>query len=246
MTERRKRIHLDGVSVAYNDSLILKTVSLDVWEGEVVALIGKSGCGKTTLLKAAAGLLSPREGAIDIDAGEGLLSLMFQKPLLFPWLNASENVQLPGRLADRSVRTEQLFASVRLTGNEKKYPWELSEGMQRRVSLARALAMNQEILLLDEPFSGVDEITSESLHELLAKIIESTRITCLFTTHNLYEAVFLADAVVVLSGSPATVSGIHRVAFPRPRSGLIRESAAFAEEVGSVRALLSGGKSKRK
>lgn len=230
---------VSGLSVGYGDHLVLSGVDLTVDEGEVVALMGASGCGKTTLIRALAGLLPLASGTVaTAPERSGRPGVMFQTPLLFPWLNALANVQFPCKVIGIDGDARPLLAAVGLDGNEAKYPWELSGGMQRRVALARALVVDPAFLMLDEPFSGVDEMTSEKLYELLAMVLARTATPCLLTTHSLYEAVFLSDRIVVLSGAPAGVSAIHEVGLPRPRDGSIRNDRRFAEQVCLLRRVI--------
>ena len=230
-------LKLENVCFYYNDKCILKNISLAVHEGEIVVLMGMSGSGKTTLMKIAGNVLSPQKGNIYVKNKE--IGFMFQAPLLQPWLSVIENVEIPRIVHnDWSVNGQDLINRVGLADTENMYPWQLSGGMQRRVALARALISDPDFLILDEPFSGVDEITSERLYELLAEIVEKDNISCLLSTHNPYEAVYLADRIVLIGGSPTEIICINNIKLPRPRISKIRESTAFLEEVNRIRNIL--------
>ena len=211
----------DGGVLAVDD------VSLDVRPGEFVSLIGPSGCGKSTLLRLMAGLLPLTDGLIEINGSEVTrarqdVALMFQKPTLLPWQTALQNTMLPAVLqkkADRRAeeRAADLLDLVGLAGFEHTYPRHLSGGMQQRVALARLLMVGVEILLLDEPFAAVDQITRERLNLELLKIHERTAATSVLVTHNLTEALLLADRVVVMTPRPGRISDVIDVPFERPR-----------------------------
>ena len=207
--------------------LAVDHVSMDVRPGEFVSLIGPSGCGKSTLLRLMAGLLPLTDGSIEVngstvaDARQDV-ALMFQKPTLLPWQTALQNTMLPAALqkkADGSAeeRAAALLELVGLGGFEHTYPRHLSGGMQQRVALARLLMVGVEVLLLDEPFAAVDQITRERLNLELLKIHERTAATSVLVTHNLTEALLLADRVVVMTPRPGRISDVIDVPFPRPR-----------------------------
>jgi len=214
----------------------LANVSFEVEEGEFVCVVGPSGCGKTTLFRIIAGLDSPTDGAIRLDgdrvSGPGTdRGMVFQEYHLFPWRTVLGNVrfgleQREMRDAERDERAREMIELVGLAGEEAAYPAELSGGMKQRVGIARALAVDPEILLMDEPFGSVDAQTREALHGELLRIWEETGKTVLFVTHDVEEAVTLADRVVVLSGSPGRVREVVEVDLPRPRD---RTGATFAD-----------------
>jgi NitT/TauT family transport system ATP-binding protein len=217
-------VRLDQVSKQYGSGrgalLALDHVSLTVRQGEFVCLLGASGCGKSTLLSLVAGLDEITGGTLDI--GGRHVSLMFQEPALFPWLSVTGNVELPLRLqgvgrAERRKRAEELLEIVRLRGFAHKRPHELSGGMRQRVALARALAQNAEILLMDEPFGALDAMTRDILHDELERIWREQRLTVLFVTHNVREAVRLGDRVILLSSRPGRVIEDFPVTHARPR-----------------------------
>jgi NitT/TauT family transport system ATP-binding protein len=207
---------------------VLEDITLDVAPGEFVCLLGASGCGKSTLLNLVAGLDRPTAGTIGTG---GRPALMFQEHALFPWLTAGRNVELALRLrgvprAERRGRAEELLELVRLGGAHGKRVHELSGGMRQRVALCRALAQDAGLLLMDEPFAALDAITRDVLHEELTRIWEETGLSVLFVTHNVREAVRLAQRVVLLSSRPGRISREWRVDIPQPRR---IEDAAVAD-----------------
>ncbi|WP_374985166.1 ABC transporter ATP-binding protein [Streptomyces fradiae] len=208
--------------------LVLDDISLDVAPGEFVTLLGASGCGKSTLLNLVAGLDRPSSGTI---ATDGRPALMFQEHALFPWLTAGRNVELALRLrgvpkADRRGEAERLLDLVRLGGAYGKRVHELSGGMRQRVAMARALAQDSRLLLMDEPFAALDAITRDVLHDELTRIWHETGLSVLFVTHNVREAVRLAQRVVLLSSRPGRIAREWAVGLPQPRR---IEDAAVAE-----------------
>jgi NitT/TauT family transport system ATP-binding protein len=222
-------------------------VSLSVGPGELLCIVGPSGCGKTTLLRCIAGLMAPTSGATRLDdqvvvAPPRSMAVVFQdySRSLLPWLTVHGNVVLPlkARRMPRSER-DQLAAdaltAVGLAGQGAKYPWQLSAGMQQRVAIARALAYRPEVLLLDEPFASVDAQTRAELQDLLLDVWQRTRFTVVFVTHDIDEAAYLADRIVVLSASPARVKETVDVELPRPRDQMeTRAKPEFAELRGRV------------
>ncbi|MCX5136076.1 MULTISPECIES: ABC transporter ATP-binding protein [unclassified Streptomyces] len=199
--------------------LVLDDITLDVAPGEFVTLLGASGCGKSTLLNLVAGLDKPSAGDITT---QGRPALMFQEHALFPWLTAGKNIELALRLrgvpkAERRGRAEELLGLVRLQGAYGKRVHELSGGMRQRVALARALAQDSQILLMDEPFAALDAITRDVLHDELTRIWRETGVSVLFVTHNVREAVRLAQRVVLLSSRPGRVAREWTVDIPQPR-----------------------------
>jgi len=213
-------VRLSDVSKAYRtgrtELLALDNVSLAVKDGEFVCIIGASGCGKSTLLNLVAGLDQPTSG--QVDTSRRTVGLMFQEPALFPWLTASRNVELALRArgvprAARRAQTEELLETVRLGGFGSKRPHELSGGMRQRVAMARALAQNADVLLMDEPFGALDAMTRDLLHDELERICTERTLTVLFVTHNVREAARLGDRVILLSSRPGRV--IEEYALPR-------------------------------
>jgi NitT/TauT family transport system ATP-binding protein len=197
----------------------LSDVDLEVAEGEFVCLIGASGCGKSTILNLVAGLDEATSGTVDVG---GRTALMFQESALFPWLTVQANVELPMRLAgvpkaERQRRATQLVESVHLGPFATKRPHQLSGGMRQRGALARALAQEADVLLMDEPFGALDAMTRDTLHEELDAHVRERRLTVLFVTHNVREAARLGDRIVVMSPRPGRVTASFDVDIPRPR-----------------------------
>ncbi|MQY16793.1 Bicarbonate transport ATP-binding protein CmpC [Streptomyces sp. RB5] len=220
---------IEHVSKSFGSQLVLDDITLDVAPGEFVTLLGASGCGKSTLLNLVAGLDAPSGGAIATPGGRP--ALMFQEHALFPWLTAGKNIELALKLrgvarADRRTRAEELLELVRLAGAYDKRVHELSGGMRQRVALARALAQDSSLLLMDEPFAALDAITRDVLHDELTRIWASTSVSVLFVTHNVREAVRLAERVVLMSSRPGRVARSWDVGIPQPRR---IEDAAVAE-----------------
>jgi NitT/TauT family transport system ATP-binding protein len=215
---------IDHVSKSFGrtgaQQLVLDDITLDVAPGEFVTLIGASGCGKSTLLNLVAGLDRPSVGTIDVPGGRP--ALMFQEHALFPWLTAGRNIELALKLrgvpkSERRAESERLLELVRLTGAHRKRVHELSGGMRQRVALARALAQDSRLLLMDEPFAALDAITRDVLHEELTRIWSETNVSVLFVTHNVREAVRLAQRVVLLSSRPGRVAREWSVGIQHPR-----------------------------
>jgi NitT/TauT family transport system ATP-binding protein len=232
-------VTLSGVSKVYGRGPTavhaLDNVSLDVARGEFVCLVGASGCGKSTLLSLVAGLDKHDAGSIDVIGG-GNPALMFQEPALFPWLTVAGNVNLPLRLRrlpreQRAQRVVELLRSVHLEDFAKRRPHQLSGGMRQRVALARTLALDTPVLLMDEPFGALDAMTRDILHDEIERIWQERRLTVLFVTHNVREAARLGDRIVLLSSRPGRVVWERRVDVSRPRRIDSPEIAAIAAEV---------------
>ncbi|MEH1012809.1 ABC transporter ATP-binding protein [Micromonospora sp. CPCC 206060] len=233
-------VTLDGVTKVYgrgeNAVLALDGVSLDVAPGEFVCLVGASGCGKSTLLNLVAGLDRPSGGQVQVTGPEKSAGLMFQEPALFPWLTVAANVELPLRLrgvprAERKERVADLLRTVHLAEFGGKRPHELSGGMRQRVALARTLALDTPVLLMDEPFGALDAMTRDILHDELERIWSERQLSVLFVTHNVREAARLADRIILLSSRPGRIIYSTRVDIPRPRRIDSAEIAAIAAEV---------------
>jgi NitT/TauT family transport system ATP-binding protein len=221
----RKAYRISGAE----ERLALADITFDVARGEFVCVVGPSGAGKTTLLRCLAGLMPPTSGEALFE-GRPLrrvpeqVGVVFQdySRSLYPWLTVSRNVALPLKVrgvdrAGREQRIHDVLASVSLADVGKRYPWQLSGGMQQRVAIARALAYQPELLLMDEPFASVDAQTRFELEDLILRVREESGITVVFVTHDIDEAIYLADRVVVLSASPGVVNEIVDVNLPRPR-----------------------------
>jgi NitT/TauT family transport system ATP-binding protein len=210
---------------------VLEDVSLEVAVGEFVCILGASGCGKSTLLGLVADLDQPTAGSVEVLGGKP--SLMFQEPALFPWLTARENVELALRLKgiakkERRERAAELLELVRLKDAGDKRVHELSGGMRQRVAMARALAQDSHVLLMDEPFAALDAITRDVLHEELVRIRDSQKLTVMFVTHNVREAVRLGDRVVLLSSRPGRIVKEYDVDIGQPRRIESPEVAALS------------------
>ena len=211
----------------------LEDISLTVRQGEFVSILGASGCGKSTLLNLVAGLDTPTRGSV-YRAGEP--SFMFQDAALFPWLSVERNVELPLRLRkvprkERRERVAGLLDMVQLTAFAQRQPHELSGGMRQRAALARALARESDVLLMDEPFGALDAMTRDILHDEVERIWEETGRTILFVTHNVREAARLGDRIVMLTSRPGRVAEEFRVDIPRPRRIEDPDVAALASVV---------------
>jgi NitT/TauT family transport system ATP-binding protein len=233
----------------------LSDVSLDIQKGEFVSLIGPSGCGKTTLLRVIADLEQPSEGEISINGmspHEARLKraygYVFQAPALYPWRTIGKNIALPLEImgyskAEQAERVRKGLDLVNLTGFEKKFPWQLSGGMQQRASIARALSFDPDLLLMDEPFGALDEIVRDKLNEQLLRLWEMTQKTVVFVTHSIPEAVFLSTKIVVMSPRPGKIHDIITCDFPRDRTLDIRETPEFIDVANRVRQGLREGHS---
>ncbi|HEX9004956.1 MAG TPA: ABC transporter ATP-binding protein [Blastocatellia bacterium] len=213
-----KAFQLDNVSRAFGVVEVLRGLSLTIARGEFVAVVGPSGCGKTTLLNLLSGYDQPSSGSIHRD---GEVRMVYQQDGLFPWMTVAENIALGLRhLKDEASRTRQtneLLRLIRLESFERHYPHQLSGGMRQRVELARALAGDSDILLLDEPFSALDYLTRLRLRQELARLLEERPRTVALVTHDIEEAAQLADRVIVLSERPARIQYELSIAVPRPR-----------------------------
>ncbi|WP_051231128.1 ABC transporter ATP-binding protein [Kaistia adipata] len=252
-------IDIRGLSLTFetNDGPVqaLSNIDLDIKRGEFVSFIGPSGCGKTTLLRVIADLERPTGGSITVNGvspEEARLAraygYVFQAAALYPWRTIAKNVALPLEImglprAERERRIADNLALVNLAGFEKKYPWQLSGGMQQRASIARALAVEPELLLMDEPFGALDEIVRDHLNEQLLKLWAKTQKTVVFVTHSIPEAVFLSTKIVVMSPRPGRVTDVIDCGFPRDRTLDIRETPAFLEVAARVRDGLRAGHS---
>jgi NitT/TauT family transport system ATP-binding protein len=225
-----------GVSKVFGNGVeALADVSLDVQAGEFLSVLGPSGCGKSTLLRLIAGLAEPTTGTIDWsdDSGRADLGFVFQEPTLMPWATALANVALPLKLrgmakSEREARAAEALDNVGLKRFERVWPRELSGGMKMRVSLARALVVQPRLLLMDEPFAALDEITRHRLNDDLLELWQQSGVTIVFVTHSVFESVFLSQRIVVMSARPGRVSAELAVTTPYPRSQAFRTSAEYA------------------
>ncbi len=252
-------IEIAGLSLVFttNDGPVqaLSNIDLTVERGEFVSFIGPSGCGKTTLLRVIADLEQPTGGSITVNGvspEEARLAraygYVFQAAALYPWRTIARNVGLPLEImglpgSERDRRVADNLALVDLSGFERKYPWQLSGGMQQRASIARALAVEPDLLLMDEPFGALDEIVRDHLNEKLLRLWDRTKKTVVFVTHSIPEAVFLSTKIVVMSPRPGRVTDIIDCGFPRDRTLDIRETPEFLAIAARVRAGLRAGHS---
>ena len=244
-------IALDRVSKRYRDaSVAIENISLSVDRGEFVTFLGPSGCGKSTLLRLVSGLSPVSEGTVSVNGmtpanAREMMSFIFQDATLLPWRTVEQNVGLglELELTARDVRTERVSRMLDLVGLShvaKRYPRQLSGGMKMRVSIARALVSRPRILLMDEPFAALDEMTRDRMNEELLRLYAEHNWTVLFVTHSVPEAVFLSSRIVILAAHPGRVAGQLRVDLPWPRSAETRESPAFDLLVTQASRLLRG------
>lgn len=227
----------------------VKAANLEVRAGEFVSLLGPSGCGKTTLLRMVGDLETATSGEVIVNGitpSEARMArqigTVFQKPALLEWRNVLDNVRLPGEVfgdEDVMARAEEMIQTVGLGGFERAYPRELSGGMQSRVSIARALTHRPSVLLMDEPFGALDEITRERLQVELLSVWRETGAAVLFVTHSIPEALLLSDRVVVMSARPGRIVEDLTVPFPRPRQASLRGQPAFVELETQLRCRLN-------
>lgn len=233
----------------------LKDVNLDINKGDFVSFIGPSGCGKTTFLRCIAGLETPTAGEISVNGmtpdearRARAYGYVFQAAGLYPWRTIGGNIKLPLEImgfdkAEQSERVQRVLDLVDLTGFDRKFPWQLSGGMQQRASIARALAFDADILLMDEPFGALDEIVRDHLNEQLLQLWARTEKTIAFVTHSIPEAVYLSTKIVVMSPRPGRISDVIESTLPRERPLDIRDSPEFIEIAHRVRDGLRAGHS---
>jgi len=252
-------VSLSNVGMTFNPgspnaTIALKDINLTIAPGEFISLIGPSGCGKSTLLRLVGDLLTPTTGAIRV-AGKSArqarldqdYGMVFQAPVLLEWRTILKNVMLPMELrkASRTAQREraaELLAMVELKGFEHHYPWQLSGGMQQRAAIARALAIHPRLLLMDEPFGALDEMTRERMNLELHRIWQQTGTTVIFVTHSIAEAVFLSTRIVVMSARPGEILHVTEVALPPQRGINTREDPAFFRLETEVREWLRKAK----
>jgi NitT/TauT family transport system ATP-binding protein len=245
------QVHLRGVKKTYDNKIeVIHGIDMEIADGEFIVSVGPSGCGKSTLLKILAGLLRPTEGTAEL-RGQPIagprrdIGVVFQTPVLFPWRTVLGNAMLPADVQRRDRRAMQqraldLLGTVGLGGFERRYPRELSGGMQQRVGIVRALLHDPAILLMDEPFAALDAMTREAMSVELQRIWMQRRVTALFITHSIAEAVFLADRVIVLTPRPGTIGDQFEVDLPRPRTLEVMNTEQFGQHVRRVRSALGG------
>ena len=252
-------IEIRGLSLVFATAdtpvIALSNIDLSIRRGEFVSFIGPSGCGKTTLMRVIADLEQQTEGEITVNGvspREARLAraygYVFQAPALYPWRSVLANVTLPLEImklprAERLARATKYLEMVGLTGFERKFPWQLSGGMQQRVSIARALSFEPQLLLMDEPFGALDEITRDHLNEHLIRLWEQTRKTVVFVTHSIAEAVFLSSRIVVMSPRPGRIIDVIENSLPGKRTLDIRDTSEFLAVAHRVREALYAGRS---
>jgi NitT/TauT family transport system ATP-binding protein len=252
-------VDISGLSLTFQTAdapvVALDNINLQIRRGEFVSFIGPSGCGKTTLMRVIADLATPSAGRITVN-GVGpeearlkrAYGYVFQAPALYAWRNVLRNVLLPLEIIgmpaeERKARAAKYLSMVGLGGFEKKFPWQLSGGMQQRVSIARALAFEPELLLMDEPFGALDEITRDHLNEQLLQLWHQTGKTVVFVTHSISEAVFLSNRIVVMSPRPGRILEIVENNLPPDRKLDVRDTTGFLEVAHRVRQALRAGHS---
>lgn len=238
---RSSLLELSGVSKTFdNGTEALSRVDFAVRDGEFVSLLGPSGCGKSTALRLIAGLLKPDAGEIAFPGGKPETGFVFQEPTLMPWRTALDNVRLPLELkgADSQARSLRALERVGLKGFEKSYPRELSGGMKMRVSIARAIAGSPKLLLMDEPFAALDELTRQSLNDDLLKLWREDGLTVIFVTHSVFESTYLSSRVVVMTPRPGRVSAEIALPAPIDRDAHYRLTPEFAANAAKVSAAL--------
>jgi len=259
MSSAAQVIQADGLSLTFetNDGPVhaLNNVDLSIEKGEFVSFIGPSGCGKTTLLRVIAALETPTSGSLTVNGmapdearRARAYGYVFQASGLYPWRTIAGNVKLPLEImgfskAEQRERVARVLELVDLAGFEKKYPWQLSGGMQQRASIARALAFDADILLMDEPFGALDEIVRDHLNEQLLKLWARTEKTIAFVTHSIPEAVYLSTKIVVMSPRPGRITDVIDSPLPQERPLDIRDSAQFLQVAHRVREGLRAGHS---
>jgi NitT/TauT family transport system ATP-binding protein len=246
-------VEISGLTKQFGETTALQRIELEIAEREFVSLIGPSGCGKSTLLRIVGDLIEPTSGTVTVNGKPARQArtdrdygIVFQDPVLYDWRTVAKNVALPLEMARwsrqrRNERVQKMLELVELQGFENHRPWQLSGGMQQRVSIARALSFDPSLLLMDEPFGALDEMTRERLNMELLSIWEASGSTIVFVTHSIAEAVFLSTRVVVMSPRPGRISEVIPIDLPQPRTATTREEPRFFELVTRVREALHLG-----
>ncbi len=224
-----------------NNSLAIDDISFNINNGEIISIVGPSGCGKTTLLRIIAGLVKPTEGSVNFKSdvknnSNKKSSIVFQNPVLLPWRNVYDNVKLPNEL-NNIVGNKRVIEKIKLVGLEEfrnHFPNELSGGMQQRVNVARALVLNPELILMDEPFGALDEINRNKLNLELLRIHQKLKPTIVFVTHAISEAVFISNKVVILSDRPSKIKDIIPIYLPKERNIELKDTKEFQEYVKCI------------
>jgi NitT/TauT family transport system ATP-binding protein len=246
-------VKISGVSKQFGQTTAVQGIDLEIGEREFVSLIGPSGCGKSTLLRIIGDLIEPSTGTVIVNGKSARQArrdrdygIVFQDPVLYDWRTVAKNVALPLEVArwprqKRNEKVREMLDLVELQGFESHRPWQLSGGMQQRVSIARALSLDPALLLMDEPFGALDEMTRERLNMELLNIWDASGSTIVFVTHSIAEAVFLSTRVVVMSPRPGRISEVIPINLPQPRTASTREEPRFFELVTLVREALHLG-----
>lgn len=240
------KLQVQGVCKSFGDHVVLQDVNVTLQEGEIVCLLGASGAGKTTLFHVIAGLLQPDEGKVllqgkDITGCPGSVSYMLQKDMLFPYKTVLDNVALPLLLQERKGKTlfggkkrarqkaAAYFEEFGIAGYEKAYPAEMSGGMRQRAALLRTYLFSDQVALLDEPFSALDAITKRAMHQWYLQVMEQIKLSTLFVTHDIDEAIYLSDRIYILGGTPGSIRAEITIAKDRPREDSFMLSSEFLE-----------------
>src|SRR5690606_13057527 len=256
-------VRIENVDMRYggaNGVLAVSGLDLSVKQGEFAAVVGPSGCGKSTLMRLVTGLHIPQRGVVTVAGTRvtkpvSIVGMAFQNPTMLPWRTTLDNVLLPLEIVEKHkhrlrrhkgeyvARAEALLETVGLKGFGSKYPWQLSGGMQQRANLCRALIHEPELLMLDEPFGALDAFTREELWQVIRDLHAAQNVTIVLVTHDLREAVFLADTVHVMSARPGRVLTVHTIVFPRPRDISIMYEPAFNDVVHALRGEIADARS---
>ena len=248
-------VSIKGLSKTFGKGAVtaLQDIDLEIGKGEFVSLIGPSGCGKSTLLRIVGDIIDPSSGNVVVNGKPARRArldrdygIVFQSPVLYDWRSVARNIELPLEMlgwprARRTQRVKDMVELVELTGFEGHHPWQLSGGMQQRVSIARAFSFSPALLLMDEPFGALDEMTRERLNMELLSVWGELQSTVIFVTHSIAEAVFLSTRVVVMSARPGRITAVVEVDLPQPRTAETREEPRFFELVTEVREHLHAG-----
>lgn len=243
---RPELLRMSHIEKTFRGNVVaLRDLNLSLNQGDFLSLLGPSGCGKSTALRLIAGLMSPTSGSIDWQGGQSDddLGIVFQEPTLMPWAKVKDNVFLPFRLRGKSYASvkDDVLEALKLVGLEdfqNAYPRELSGGMKMRVSIARALVTRPRLILMDEPFAALDEITRHRLNNDLLALREAIGCTVIFVTHSVFESVFLSDRIVVMAARPGRIIGEVTVGAPYPRTDAFRTSAEYAASAAEASAML--------